>query len=118
MKGIRILLDACMSPVCRDELVAMGYDVVWVGDIRGDLPDEEVLMLAHNEQRILVTQDKGFGRLAILLNQAHRGILRLVDFTAIEQASAIDRTLEIYAKELIQGGMVVAQSPSTFRTRP
>ena len=74
---MKILLDTNMSFRVRDDLIAAGYDVIWTGDWDVDPGDEEILATAHFEHRILITQDKDFGELAIVKGQSHSGIVRL-----------------------------------------
>ena len=47
--------------------------MVWSGDWFEDPGDEEILAIARNEERILITLDKDFGELAIV-----RGLLQLL----------------------------------------
>ncbi|MDA1129612.1 MAG: DUF5615 family PIN-like protein [Chloroflexi bacterium] len=61
--------------------MSAGHDVAWAGEWIEDPGDEEILRLAHSESRILVTLDKDFGELAVLHQQPHSGILRLVNWS-------------------------------------
>jgi predicted nuclease of predicted toxin-antitoxin system len=45
-------------------LRARGHDVTWVSELSPGISDENVLALAHQENRLLVTFDKDFGELA------------------------------------------------------
>ena len=44
-----------------------GHDVVWAADWPTVPGDKEILRRAHQEARVLVTLDKDFGELAIVL---------------------------------------------------
>jgi predicted nuclease of predicted toxin-antitoxin system len=99
------------------ELIAARHDVVWVGDVNVQLTDAEVLAQAYTSGRVLVTLDKDFGELAIVRQQPHSGILRLVNFSAREQASVCARVLEMYGNEL-QSGAIVTAEPGRVRVRP
>jgi predicted nuclease of predicted toxin-antitoxin system len=90
---------------------------VWVGDVNVQLTDAEVLAQAYTSGRVLVTLDKDFGELAIVRQQPHSGILRLVNFSAREQASVCARVLEMYGNEL-QSGAIVTAEPGRVRVRP
>jgi predicted nuclease of predicted toxin-antitoxin system len=61
---MKLLLDACVWPGAASELAAHGHDVVWAGDWQS-LGDDEILAIALNEGRVLVTIDKDFGPPAI-----------------------------------------------------
>ena len=84
---MKLLLDTCVWGGALVELRAAGHDVVWSGDWEKDPGDQAILAAARSESRILVTLDKDFGELAIVLRQPHGGIVRLVDFSARQQAS-------------------------------
>jgi predicted nuclease of predicted toxin-antitoxin system len=62
---MKILLDTCVSPRTRDELVAAGHEVAWVGDWFADPGDEEILDAARRDACILITLDRDFGELAV-----------------------------------------------------
>lgn len=97
--------------------MAAGHDAVWAGDWAEDPGDAEILARSHAEGRILVTLDKGFGELAILHQQPHSGILRLVNWAARQQAQVCMRVLDSYGEEL-QGGAIVTAELGRVRIRP
>ena len=72
---------------------------------------------AHNEGRVLVTLDKDFGELAIVYEQPHSGIIRIVNSSARRQAAVILYVLSLYGTEL-QAGAVVTAEPGRVRVRP
>ena len=51
---MKILLDTCVSPRTRDQLLSAGYEVVWTGDWTSDPGDEEILEAARRDSRILL----------------------------------------------------------------
>ena len=114
---MNLLLDACVWGGSIDALVAAGHDVVWAGAWPQDPGDAEILQLAHSEGRILVTLDKDFGELAVLYQQPHSGILRLVNWSARQQGSVCLRVLAQYGEEL-QGGALVTAERGRVRIRP
>ena len=75
---MKVLLDACVWGGVRKSLRDAGHDVTWAGEWSEDPGDEEILARAHRESRVLVTLDKDFGELAIVRDQEHSGIVRLV----------------------------------------
>ena len=79
---MRLLLDTCVWGVVNQDLVGVGYDVLWARDWYEDPGDEEILSRASRESRIFVTLDKYFGELAIVYSQRHVGILRFVNLSA------------------------------------
>ena len=114
---MRVLLDACVSRGVRQPLTESGHDVVWAGDWPADPGDDEILLRAHEESRVLVTIDKDFGELAIVRGQAHSGIVRLVALSTIQQAATCVAVLARYASELAEGAIVTAER-GRVRVRP
>jgi predicted nuclease of predicted toxin-antitoxin system len=114
---VRLLLDACVWGGARAAVQEAGHEVVWVGDWDSDPGDEEILALAHQEGRVLVTLDKDFGELALVQRMPHCGIVRLVNFSARQQAAACLRVLALHGQELQQGALVTAE-PGRLRIRP
>ncbi|MBI3463896.1 MAG: DUF5615 family PIN-like protein [Planctomycetes bacterium] len=113
---MKILLDSCVWGKAAGELTAAGHDVIWAGDWPEDPGDAAILARAHTEQRVLVTLDKDFGELAVLERAPHCGIIRLVNFSARQQAAACLHVLEIHGTELLTGAIVTAE-PGRLRIR-
>lgn len=114
---MKVLLDACVWGGARGELAAAGHDVAWTGEWPEDPGDEEILIRAHNEGRILVTLDKDFGEVAIVRGIAHSGIIRLVNLGARQQGKVCGHILAKYGKELLSGAMITAEL-GRVRIRP
>jgi predicted nuclease of predicted toxin-antitoxin system len=106
---VKILLDACVWGGTKEALAKAGHDVIWAGDWSSDPGDDEILRVAHGDGRVLVTLDKDFGELAIVLNRPHSGILRLVGIAAQQQASLCLQVLASHAAELAAGGLITAE---------
>ena len=58
---MKILLDSCIWGGAIEALKASGHDVLWAGAWDVDPGDDEILALAHQEGRVLVTLDQDFG---------------------------------------------------------
>lgn len=114
---MKVLLDSCVWGGAKDELAAAGHDVVWTGDWEEDPGDEEILSMAQQEGRVLVTIDKDFGQLAVLRGLPHCGIVRLVNFRAKQQATICLHVLSNYGTELQAGALITAE-PGRLRVRP
>lgn len=67
---MKLLLDTCIAKSARDILLASGYDVVWSGEWAFDPGDERILRMAYQQKRVIVTLDKDFGELVVLLGTA------------------------------------------------
>lgn len=114
---MRILLDTCVWLGARATLESAGHDVEAVGELPEDPGDEAVLAWAQRENRVLVTLDKDFGELAIVRQQPHGGIIRLVDIPARQHGARCVEVLERYGSELDAGAIVTAERGRT-RIRP
>jgi predicted nuclease of predicted toxin-antitoxin system len=114
---VKLLLDTCISGGAVGPLAAAGHDVIWAGDWPADPGDDEILARASHEGRILITLDKDFGELAVVREQAHAGIIRLVILSASQQAAACVMALNRYGTEL-RSGAIVTVEPGRIRIRP
>ncbi len=103
---MKILLDTCVWGKAKQEITDAGFDTVWAGDWPNDPGDEEILALARDESRVLVTLDKDFGELAVLKKLPHSGIIRLVDIAAKLQSVVTLNILRKYQPELVSGAII------------
>jgi len=81
-----------------------------------DPGDEEILAQANNANRVLVTLDKDFGKLAVFYGLSHHGIIRLVGFSARQQARVCMDVLDRHGAALLAGAIVTAE-PGRLRIR-
>lgn len=107
---MKVLLDSCIWGGAKRDLDAAGFDVVWVGDFLKDPGDEAIMQFSCEQGRVIVTQDKDFGELAIFRGVPHFGIIRLVNFPAAQHGSASNRILNLYKHELFQKAIITADS--------
>lgn len=114
---MKVLLDTCVWGKAKEELSRAGYETEWAGDWDRDPGDEEILRLAHEQDRVLVTLDKDFGELAVAFGRPHSGLVRLVGMSAREQGPMCVDILSRYAEELAAGAIVTVE-PGRIRIRP
>jgi len=114
---VKVLLDTCVWGKAKEELSRAGHDTEWAGDWDPDPGDEEILRLAHEQTRVLVTLDKDFGELAVAFARPHSGLVRLVSMSAREQGPVCVDILERYGEELTAGAIVTVE-PGRIRIRP
>ena len=112
----RILLDTCVWGGTLAPLRKLGHDAIWSGTWENDPGDEEILHIAHDENRILVTLDKDFGELAIFKGIPHSGIIRLCGFRTSQMAETIQFLLASHENELLNGAIITAD-PIRVRIR-
>jgi len=113
---VKLLLDNCVWNRSREDLAAAGHDVVHIGDWPEDPGDEELLRRAHSEARVLITLDKDFGELAVVRDQPHTGIIRLVEIPARRQGPVCAAVLDRYGIVLARGAIVTVE-PGRVRVR-
>jgi predicted nuclease of predicted toxin-antitoxin system len=106
---VKVLVDACAGGRLAQALRAAGHDVAFVGDWDKDPGDEEILALAHAEQRVVVTRDKDFGTLAVRDRQTHCGIVRLVELPPSREQALCQRILLTHELALRRGALVTAE---------
>jgi predicted nuclease of predicted toxin-antitoxin system len=114
---VKVLLDTCVWGRAKEELSRAGHDTELAGDWDRDPGDEEILQLAHEQSRVLVTLDKDFGELAVAFGRPHSGLVRLVGMSAREQGPMCVDILSRYAEELAAGAIVTVE-PGRIRIRP
>ena len=115
---MRFLVDEC----CDTELIAGlredGHDVLAVEEYRRSEVDEEVLPIAFDEERILVTEDRDFGELVFRFQLPARGVVYLrFPVTKGDQKLPRMRDLLRDATERLPGAFVVVE-PERIRFRP
>ncbi len=113
---MKVLLDSCIWGGAKSNIQAAGHDVKWVGDFLQDPGDETIIKLAHNEERVLITQDKDFGELAVFRGIPHSGIIRLVGFSAVDHGKVSVQVLEKFNPDLLQSAIITVD-PTRIRIR-
>ena len=107
---MRFLADeSCDFGVVRG-LRAAGHDVTAMAELSPRAPDPAVLEMAVREERILLTEDKGFGQL-VYSRQMQAGGVILLRFPATARRSlpqAVADLVERYGRRLT-GRFVVVQ---------
>jgi predicted nuclease of predicted toxin-antitoxin system len=99
---MRFLVDECTGPAVARWLEKRGHDVFSVYDDAPGIEDAEVLRQAHEEERILITNDKDFGGKVYRERYPHCGIvlLRLDNERSQNKIAVLRRLLEEYPDRL------------------
>lgn len=106
---MRFLVDECTGPAVARWLGKRGHEIFSVYDDAPGISDAEVLRRAHEEERILITNDKDFGEKVYRGENPHCGIvlLRLDNERSQNKIAVLGRLLEEYADRL-PGRFIVA----------
>ena len=91
----------------RVALVDSGHDVLSAVERNPSAKDEELLALALQEQRILVTEDKDFGELVFVRRLPHPCVVRFVDMPVAEKVAAMRELIEHHADAMQDGALIV-----------
>jgi len=99
---LKFLVDSSTGKHVFDFLLEKDFDVKYVSYIMPGNNDEDILKLAEKEKRILITNDKDFGKLVYKLKQPAYGIilLRLLDETKKNKIKIIKYVLENFSHKL------------------
>ncbi len=74
---MRFLIDECTGPEVAEWLLEQGHDVFSVFHSARGLDDEAIIEKAFRENRVLITNDKGFGLLVFLKRIPRHGVILL-----------------------------------------
>lgn len=116
---MKFLVDECVGNGIAEWLRSQGYDTVSILEISPGIPDDEVLHMAFQENRILITIDKDFGDIVFRSNKDHCGIilLRLLSWQLQHKITILENVLIRYTAELEYNFIVVTeQSVRMVRT--
>jgi predicted nuclease of predicted toxin-antitoxin system len=100
---MKFLLDESADLRLAAYLQGLGHDVTAIArDYSPSIPDNEVLAIAEQEERILITFDRDFGELVFSHHQSHSGILyfRLGPIDLPTEISRINHVLDNYSDQL------------------
>ena len=113
---MRFLVDECTGPKVAAWLRDQGHEVFSVFDDARGSEDEAIIQTAHNDNWILITNDKDFGEKAFRERRPHRGVIfmRLEDERAANKIDVLRRLLESYADRVEDQFIVVTETRVRF----
>ena len=102
-KNLRFLVDVGVSKKVEVWLLENDYDIKAVRDVNPKMKDIEVLKLATDEHRMVITMDKDFGELIYNSGQPHARVLllRLGSAKAKEKVMIVEKILSAYGDRLV-----------------
>ena len=115
---MKFLADECCSVALVASLRNHGHDVLYIKEQKPGSTDDEVLSIAYNEDRILITEDTDFGELVYRLKKPSKGII-LIRIDAKERHIKWDRLhklIERYPNRMKDRFTVI--DTQKFRFRP
>jgi len=115
---MKFIIDESTGTAVVEYLRSAGHDVLAIAETMPQATDDDILVRAVGEGRILVTNDKDFGELVFRSGQAHCGVvlLRLHDESAANRVQVVKAVLRRYASRL-EGNFTVA-TEGAVRIRP
>lgn len=113
----KFLVDESSGIRLFEYLIKTGYDCKFVGEIMPGCSDLEVLNLANQEKRIIITNDKDFGFLAYKSKKKSHGIilLRLSNESIKNKIKYLDYVLKNYKNKIELKFIVVEDNRLRFR---
>jgi predicted nuclease of predicted toxin-antitoxin system len=95
-------MDVGVGKLSELWLAGHGYDVVTIRSLNPSMEDEEILAIAANERRLVVTMDKGFGERVNRYQAANAGVLllRLDDANSEEKVAVIAEIFSEHGEKL------------------
>ena len=115
---MKLLVDVGVGKAVEVWLAGQDHDVKAVGDLNPRMTDDDILLLAVQEERLVITMDKDFGQMVFHTGRAHAGVLllRMEDARSAEKVQAIQRIFTRHADSL-SGNFCVYQD-NRLRVRP
>ena len=113
---MRFLVDACTGPSVARWLQEQGHIVFSVTEEAPEMEDIDIIRKAHDENWILITNDKDFGELVYRIRQRHLGVItmRLVNERSANKIMVLKRLIEMYAERLADQFVIVTDSRVRF----
>lgn len=94
-----------------------GHDVGYVAEMSPGIMDEEVLVLASEENTLLLTADKDFGELIFRQGYVKRGVVlyRLAGLPSQEKAEIVSLAISQHGSELLSAFSVITEKAVRIR---
>jgi predicted nuclease of predicted toxin-antitoxin system len=115
---VRWLADECVAGPVVARLREAGYDVTYMAELAPSTIDPDVIALAHQEGRLLLTEDKDFGELVFRLKRPVSGLilLRIAPDQNLLKWVRLKIAIETFGERL-HGRYLVVET-ARFRSRP
>ena len=97
---MKFLIDVCAGGRMKTRLIEQGHDVLEVREFDQSMTDSEVLEIASDQKRIIITVDKDFGELLVVKRDKICSVIRLPDVCFEKRAELVDIVIDNYKKQL------------------
>ncbi len=106
----RFLADENVSRFVVAGLQSAGFDVKSIGSTSPGVSDNDVLSIARNESRILITEDRDFGELVVRQRLGVDGVM-LLELDRLSNMAEADLVLATVSKhaEKLSGNLLVLE---------
>jgi len=117
---MKFLVDESAGLGIVRHLKSLGHDVGSVQEDRPGIEDSEVCAWANEEGRVIITNDKDFGKLAFQGKLPSTGVilLRLQDERAANKVRVISNILAGYEGRLLGHFVVASETEMRIRSLP
>jgi len=116
---MRFLVDECTGPAVTSWLRDSNHEVFSIFEEARGMDDEDIIRKAHEENWILITNDKDFGEKVYRDGRLHHGVilLRLEDERSSPKIQILSRLLQAYPDRLPDSFVVVTEKQVRFARR-
>lgn len=106
---MRLLIDSNLPRRLVKALAEQGHDVIHAASLGDDPGDEAIMQIARREHRVIVTQDKDFGALAVQGGGAPCGIIRIKRVPNRLFLERILDALKRHESDLLEGALLTVE---------
>lgn len=113
---IKFIADVNVEKGIVDFLLQKGYDIKWIPDYDCEITDDELLKIAKEEHRILITNDKDFGELVFLQKKLAAGIIliRVKEQKTRIKLELFQNLLANYSEKILDHFVVITETKYRF----
>jgi predicted nuclease of predicted toxin-antitoxin system len=115
---MRFLVDRCAGRRLAEWLKSQGHDVLESRTLGPDPGDRELLEIASEQRRTLITIDTDFGELVYVDRVSHSGIIRLPDVPAQRRIKLMETVLREHFQDLEAGAIITVRGARVRISRP
>ena len=113
---MRFLIDENLPPLLADRLVGLGHDSTHIAESRLGAGDDEVLRLAGEQDRIVITRDKGMSEAVFTGSVAVPGFM-LVRLPRLSREQTVRRVVDVVRRSDDVAGWIATILPRRVRKR-